>query len=45
MTSYYLDITADLLLEIFESPIFEVFAILFLFAVGISAFQMIKKSV
>lgn len=45
MTQYFLDISADLLLEIFERPIFEVIAISFLFVVGLSAFNLIKKAV
>lgn len=45
MTQFFLDISADLLLEIFESQIFEIIAISFLFVVGLSAFNLIKRAV
>lgn len=45
MTTYFLEVSADLLTEIFENPIFEVIAISFLFIVGLSIFNFVKRAV
>lgn len=45
MSAFVLEITGHLFTVIFESPLFEVLAVTFLFVVGLSTFNMVKKSI
>lgn len=45
MIGFFSQVTEDLLFTIFNNPIFEVFSLTFLLAVGLSVFQIVKRSV
>lgn len=45
MMNYFLTVTSDLLLDMFNNEWYSIFVITFLFATGLTIFKMLKSAV